>query len=162
MRAEFAKYLHDCALPGDPRLRLLTADIGYGLFDRIRLDYPGQFVDFGASEQLMVGAAGGMALSGLRPVCYSITPFLLYRPFEWLRNFLHHDQIPVKLVGGGRDRDYGHLGFTHWAEDDTAILATLPNIKVFKPECGSDFKSQVSAFQLFLDHPGPAYLNLKK
>ena len=157
MRADFAKFLHDQALPADPGLRLLTADIGYGIFDRIRLDYPKQFVDFGAGEQLMIGAACGMALSGLRPVCYSITPFLLYRPFEWLRNFLHHDRIPVKLVGGGRDRDYGHLGFTHWAEDDAAILATLPNIKVFKPEIADP-----SVFNAFLWHDGPAYLNLRK
>lgn len=156
MRAAFATHLHH-ALAGNPQLRLLTADIGYGILDRIRLDYPERFTDFGASEQLMIGAACGMALSGLEPVCYSITPFVLYRPFEWLRNFLHHDKIPVKLVGAGRDKDYGHLGFTHWAEDDTAILAALPNIRVFKPETNLEF-----IFAEFLAHPGPAYLNLCK
>ena len=157
MRKEFFAHLHH-AMAADPSLRLLTADIGYGVLDSIRLDYPERHIDFGAAEQLMVGAACGMALSGLKPICYSITPFVLYRPFEWLRNYLHHDQIAVKLVGAGRDRDYGHLGFTHWAEDDIAILVTLPNIRIFKPQpIGIPF-----AFAEFLNHPGPAYLNLCK
>ena len=159
MRNDFAKHLHS-AMSQDPALRLLTADIGYGLWNQIRIDYPHRFTDFGAAEQLMIGAASGMALSGLKPVCYSITPFLLYRPFEWLRNFLHNDQINVKLVGGGRDKDYDHLGFTHWAEDDEKIMAALPGIKVFKPTM--PFTTHDSPFTHFLNHRGPAYLNLSK
>jgi transketolase C-terminal domain/subunit len=56
----------------------------------------------------MIGAATGMAMEGKIPVVYSITPFLLYRPFVFLRNYLHHENIPVKLVGGGRNKDYGY------------------------------------------------------
>lgn len=156
MRAEFFTYLHR-QMAARPALRLLTADIGYGLMDRIRLDYPARFVDVGAAEQLMIGAATGMALSGLRPVCYSITPFLVYRPFEWLRNFLHHDRARVKLVGGGRDRDYGHLGFTHWAEDVPRALAALPGIEIFAPDEATD-----TVFEEFLEWNGPAFLSLKK
>lgn len=163
MRNEFITTLHH-HMGFNKSLRLLTADIGYGVLNPIRLDYPERFIDFGAAEQLMIGAACGMALSNgpggspLQPVCYSITPFVLYRPFEWLRNFLHGDRIPVKLVGAGRDKDYGHLGSTHWAEDDTAILAALPNIKVFKPAPAE----MEASFRDFLLHQGPAYLNLAK
>src|SRR5688572_5453581 len=114
MRKQFADFLHE-QMGWDHRLRLVAADLGYGLFDRLRLDYPDRFIDVGGAEQLQIGVGAGLALSGLRPVCYSITPFLLYRPFEWLRNLLHTDQIPVKLAGGGRGRDYGALGSTHWA-----------------------------------------------
>lgn len=157
MRTEFITTLHH-HMGFTPELRLLTADIGYGILNPIRLDYPDRFTDFGAAEQLMVGAACGLALAGLQPVCYSITPFVLYRPFEWLRNFLNEDRIPVKLVGAGRAKDYGHLGSTHWAEDDERILATLPNIRVFKPA-----RAEIeTAFRDFLQHQGPAYLNLAK
>src|SRR5678816_374052 len=121
MRALFAKRLHR-HLAETPAARLLTADIGYGVLDAILSQHRQQCVDFGAAEQLMIGAACGMALSGLKPICYSITPFLLYRPFEWIRNFLNHDRIPVKLAAVGRGRDYGDLGFTHWAEDDRMIF----------------------------------------
>jgi len=157
VRTEFITTLHH-HIGFNKSLHLLTADIGYGVLNSIRLDYPDRFTDFGAAEQLMVGSACGMALSGLSPVCYSITPFVLYRPFEWLRNFLHQDRIPVKLVGAGRDKDYGHLGSTHWAEDDERILATLPNIRVFKP---TKDEMQIS-FRDFLMYDGPAYLNLSK
>jgi len=132
---------------------LLTADIGYGVLDAIRLQHRAQCQDFGAAEQLMLGSACGMALSGLKPICYSITPFLLYRPFEWIRNFLDHDRIPVKLVGVGRGRDYASLGFTHWAEDDSRIMQQLPNIRCFR---------EVSEFEGFLQCEEPAYLNLRK
>jgi len=157
MRSVFAEYLHQ-RMGVDFGLRLLMADVGYGILDRLRLDYPDRCTDFGASEQLMIGAACGMALSGLSPICYTITPFLLYRPFEWLRNYLHHDKINVKLVGAGRDRDYGRLGYTHWADDDELILACLPGIKVFKPTIGE----APGTFAVFLQWKGPAYLNLSK
>ncbi len=156
MRKRFAEFLH-ARMAANPRLRLLTADLGYGVLDRIRIDYPDRWVDFGAAEQLMVGAACGMKLCGLEPVCYSIAPFLLYRPFEWLRNFLHHDQIGVKLVGVGRDDDYKELGFTHWAGDDALTLAALPHIRGFWPASPDE-----RTFDEFLNHEGPAYMNLAK
>ena len=52
-------------------LVLLTGDLGYGLWDRIRLDYSDRFCNFGSSEQLMVGAAVGMAMEGKIPIVYS-------------------------------------------------------------------------------------------
>jgi transketolase C-terminal domain/subunit len=56
------------------------------------------------------------------------------RPFEWIRNYLNHEQVPVKLVGGGRDKDYGYLGFSHWAEEDIDIMSNFKNIELFKPK----------------------------
>ena len=82
-----------------------------------------------SSEQLMIGLAVGMSMEKLLPVCYSITPFLLYRPFELIRNYINHENFNVKLVGGGRDQDYGYLGFSHWAEDDESIMSNFKNIK---------------------------------
>ena len=95
----------------DDRLFLLTGDLGYGLGDKIKIDFPDRFQDFGSSEQLMVAAACGLATEGHIPLVYSITPFVLYRPYEFIRNYINHEKIPVKLLGGGRDKDYGTLGF---------------------------------------------------
>ncbi len=156
MRSQFATFLHG-AMAQDESLWLLTADIGYGLWDAIKRDFPSRYVDFGAREQLMLGAACGLALSGKSPVAYSITPFLLYRPFEILRNYLDHESIPVKLAGGGRDRDYGNLGFSHWAEDDKAILSSFPHIACFRPATAT-----ADAFSEFLNCRRPAYLSLTR
>ena len=156
MRKEFAKFLHK-EMSLDESIVLLTGDLGYGLWDKIKLDYPDRFYNVMSSEQLMVGAAVGLAMEGCIPVVYSITPFVIYRPFELLRNYLHHEEIPVKLVGGGRDKDYGYLGFSHWAEEDLEVLRTLPNIQRYKPA-----KVNEEVYSTFLHNNKPSYLNLKR
>jgi transketolase len=62
----------------DERIWCLTGDLGFGLLDQIRNDFPKRFVNVGASEQALVGAGVGLALSGKIPFCYSITTFLIY------------------------------------------------------------------------------------
>ena len=156
MRKQFAEFLHD-EMSLNEDIYVLTGDLGYGLWDKIKLDYPDRFINFLSSEQLMLGAACGMALEGKVPVVYSITPFLLYRPFEWIRNYLNNEKIPVKLVGGGRDKDYGYLGFSHWAEEDLEVLRTLPNIQRYKPA-----KVNEEVYSTFLHNNKPSYLNLKR
>ena len=95
---------------------LLVGDVGYKVFDHLREEYPDRVINPGAAEQLMIGMAAGLAMDGKIPVCYSITPFVLYRPFEFIRNYVNHEQLPVKLVGSGRNDDYGLCGpvsYTH-------------------------------------------------
>jgi transketolase len=154
MRKLFAEKLHN-EMAVNENIYLLTGDLGYGLWDRIKIDYPDRFINFLSSEQLMLGAAVGMALEGKIPVVYSISPFVLYRPFEWIRNYLHNENIGVKLVGGGRDRDYGYLGFSHWAEEDLDILSHFKHIKKFKPETLTP-----EIFESFIYNGYPSYLNL--
>lgn len=138
---------------------VLTADLGFGLLDRIRDSYPSRFHNVGAAEQLMIGAAVGLADSGKIPVCYSMSSFLLYRPFEMLRNYVNHEKIPVKLIGSGRDRDYSHDGISHWAHDDMAVLGALPNIVPFKPV---DIRELEESWPGFIFSGDPAYLNLTR
>jgi transketolase len=107
----------------------------------------------------MIGSAIGMAREGVIPVCYSMSSFLLYRPFELLRNYVSHEKIPVKLLGSGRDFDYSHDGMSHWAHDDKDVLAALPNIKIYKPETIDDLEN---VWQEFLFSTEPAYLNLRR
>ena len=141
----------------DDRIVLITGDLGYGLWDRIRIDFSDRFYNFGSSEQLMVAAAAGLATEGFIPVVYSITPFVLYRPYEFIRNYINHEEIPVKLLGGGRDRDYGYLGFSHWAEDDKTMIENFDKITGFWPKKEEDLEKIVDQY-LFDGRPN--YLNL--
>jgi transketolase len=125
--------------------------------DRIRDDYPDRFLNVGSCEQLMIGAAVGLSYSGYTPICYSITPFLLYRPFEMIRNYVDHENLNIKLVGSGRDKDYDHDGFTHHAEDDLIVLKSLENIRMYKP---GNLTPEV--FGTFINSQYPSYLNLKR
>lgn len=159
-RQLFASLLHE-QMTKNPAIVVITADLGFGILDKIRADFPDRFWNVGAAEQAAVGIAVGMALSGKIPVVYSITPFLLYRPFEWIRNYLDHENIPVKLVGTGRDKDYLHDGFTHWAEDDLRFMALFNNIACWWPDT---IPEETFRFELenMLNDPRPYYLNLKR
>ena len=158
MRKQFSEKLHQ-EMAKNKDLFLLTGDLGYGLWDRIRIDYPNRFYNVGSSEQLMMGMAAGLAMDGKIPIVYSITPFLLYRPFETIRNYVDHEKLPVKLIGGGRDKDYGYLGFSHWAEEDKQVMKVFKNIKTIHPK---NIEIMNKNFNWILDKKTPVYMNLKR
>ena len=137
----------------------VTADLGFGVLDPIKDGFPDRFHNVGAAEQLMIGIGIGLAEQGKIPVCYSMSSFLLYRPFEFLRNYVNAEYVPVKLIGSGRDKDYSHDGLTHWAHDDEQVLAALPNIKIYKPKSIEELER---IWPDFINSPEPAYLNLTR
>lgn len=143
----------------NPNIFLITTDLGYGIWDDVRNAYPERFINTGAAEQAAAGIAVGLALSGKIPVVYSITPFLLYRPYEFWRIYLEHEGIPVKLVGSGRGTDYAKDGITHDASDDWKALWTLSKVKPYYPK---DDHSLSNTARDFLYSPNPAYLNLRR
>lgn len=85
----------------NPDIYLITGDLGYGLWDKIRDKFKDRFYNVGSSEMVMMGMGIGLAMDGKIPFVYSITPFALYRPFEMIRNYMNHESIPVKILGGG-------------------------------------------------------------
>lgn len=158
MRKLFGSLIFDEMLK-NPNIYLLTADLGFGVLDKCKETFSDRFYNTGAAEQLLIGIGIGLAESNKLPICYSITPFLLYRPFEFLRNYVNYENIPVKLVGAGRNKDYSHDGISHWADDDEQVLSSLPNIKIFKP---SSEKELIKILPEFLYSSQPSYLNLKR
>jgi transketolase len=158
MRKEFFNIVYDIMIK-NKNVYVLTADLGYMLLDNIKRDFKDNFYNVGAAEQLLIGAGIGLALSNKIPICYSITPFLLCRPFELIRTYINNENIPVKLVGSGRGKDYFIDGFTHWAEDDTKILEIFPNIKIFRPETNEDIYAQAEDIIL---NKHPTFISLSK
>lgn len=143
----------------NPDIYLITGDLGYGLWDEIQNDYPDKFMNVGSSEMVMMGVGIGLAMEGKIPFVYSITPFAIYRPFEMIRNYLNHENIPVNIIGGGRNKDYGYLGFSHWAEDDIEIMNSFKNIRIMHPNTDEDLNQN---FIDIIHNKKPTYLNLKK
>jgi len=158
MRKSFAKLLYR-EMSRNDKIYLITGDLGYGLWDDMRRDFPKRFYNVGSAEQLMMGIAVGIAMEGKIPIVYSITSFLLYRPFELIRNYIDHEEIPVKLIGGGRDRDYGYLGFSHWADDDKRIMSSFDKIIQERPNTQKELEF---AFNRLINLDKPIYLNLKR
>jgi len=157
MRGWFAYQLHKQMLLDDS-IWVVVADLGYKMFDRIREDFPERFINVGA-EQAMLGIGIGLALEGKKPFLYSITPFILYRPFETIRNYLEKEKIPVRLIAAGRGKDYLHDGQSHWAEEDRKILKIFKNISSFWPKNKQEIPGIVKEM---VNKNKPFYLNLVK
>lgn len=160
MRRDFHPLLLD-RMRADPRIWLITPDLGYRMLDTCFAEFPDRCVNVGAAEQLALGAAVGLADEGMTPIVYSITPFLLYRPAEWIRNYLHHEKANVKLLAAGRydgKEDYEHDGHTHWAQGDREFLSLFPNVRGFWPDTVADLPVTLDEWL----KPGPAYMNLRR
>jgi transketolase len=159
MRREFVRILEG-EMASNEKIIVLTADIGFGVLDPLRQRFPGRVVNVGSSESLMIGIAVAYTYEGRIPVCYTITPFLLFRPFEMIRLYVDYERAPVKLVGCGRDKDYAHDGISHWAEDDVKIVTSaFPNIAISKPARSELTQNLV---RRILYSPGPEYLNVTR
>ena len=98
MRKEFGKVIVELA-EKDKNVILIVGDIGYGIFNEFRKRFPDRFFNFGIREQSIVSMAAGMALEGLKPYVYTITPFLIERAFEQVKLDIDQQNVNVKLVG---------------------------------------------------------------
>lgn len=140
------------------RIHFLTSDLGYGFTGNIS-KFVDRFHNFGAAEQLMIGAGIGLTNSGKIAICYSMTPFILSRPHEWLRNYVNNEKIALKLIGSGADYCYLNNGFTHFGVDRHNILNGFKNIKVIEP---TDSMQLENDFDYFLYSKSPCFLCLKR
>ncbi|MGH8908692.1 MAG: transketolase family protein [Egibacteraceae bacterium] len=132
MREAFVEEMHS-ALDDDPRVALVLADISAGLFTIAGARHPSRVINVGIREQAMIGVAGGLALSGLRPVVHTYAPFLVERPFEQVKLDLGHQDVGAVLVSIGASHDWAEGGRTHMAPGDVALLDTLPGWTVHVP-----------------------------
>lgn len=160
MRNAFADEVTRLA-PEDPRVVLLSGDIGNRLFDKLKAvgDNERHFLNCGVGEANMIGVAAGMAMSGLRPIVYTITPFTTTRVFEQIRVDLAYHEAPVIVVGTGSGLSYAALGPTHHSLEDMAILRTLPGFNVLAPCDSIEMRGLLRAA---LRQDRPTYIRIGK
>lgn len=158
MRAIFAREIHKRMSKND-KIWVLVNDLGYKMWDKVRQDFPSRFINVGAAEQTLIGVGVGLALNGKIPILYSITSFLLYRPFEAIRNYVNHEKIPLKLIGAGRDKDYLHDGISHWSLEDKKIMKIFKNIQAKWPNTIEEIPNLVTDM---IKSNKPWYINLRR
>ncbi len=138
---------------------LITGDLGFSVFEPIKERHPDKFINAGISEQNMIGVSAGLALAGKKVFVYSIIPFLLYRPFEQVRNDICYHNLPVRLIGVGAGLAYSDAGSTHLPFEDLKVADAIPNLTILSP---SDPK-EVEMFMKHLeDFKKPVYMRLAK
>ena len=158
MRDHFIQRLGEL-VQQDPNILLITGDLGFGVFNDFRENYPANFINVGVAEQQMTGLATGLALEGKTIFTYSIANFATLRCLEQIRNdaAYHGANVNVVCIGGGFS--YGALGISHHATEDLAILRSIPDITVVAP-CGH--WETMAATAAIAQEPGAAYLRLDK
>ncbi len=158
MRNAFADELSKLAVE-DPRIIMLSGDIGNRLFDKFKDHAPDRFFNCGVAEANMISVAAGMAMNGLRPIAYTIAPFITYRCYEQIRLDCCYHRQPVIIVGVGAGLSYASLGATHHSCEDIACLRALPEMTVV---CPGDAWEVRAALRASLELEGPVYLRLGK
>jgi transketolase len=143
----------------DKRVVVLSGDIGNKLFDKLKLVDEQRFYNCGIAEANMMGVAAGMAMSGMRPFVYTITPFTTTRCFEQIRVDVCYHHAPVVIVGTGSGLSYSELGPTHHSLEDMAILRTLPGMRVLAPCDASELRQ---ALHEVLKDDSPTYIRIGK
>ena len=143
----------------DPRVILVTGDLGFGVFDEFRRRFPAQFLNAGVAEQNMTGVATGLALEGFCVFTYSIANFAFMRCLEQIRNDAAYHRANVNVVAVGGGFSYGALGPSHHATEDLAIMRSIPGITVVAP--GDDFEA-AEATAAVAATAGTSYLRIDR
>lgn len=146
--SNFRRDIVDCILPyfrEDQRYHLLVCDMGFGVTDNLKKEFPKRVINCGIMEQGTVGIAAGMSISGLIPVVYSIVNFLAFRALEQVRNDVILQGLNVKFIATGVNDYFKFLGPSHCCGTDDRKLMELIGMKVYDPyeKEGVDFDSMV-------------------
>lgn len=158
MRNAFAAEMVQVAAR-DPRIVLLSGDIGNRLFDPFKMQFPSRFLNCGVAEANMASMAAGMAMCGLRPVTYTIASFNTTRCLEQIRVDICYHNVPVIIVGTGSGLSYASLGCTHHSCEDISFLKSIPNMTVL---CPADAMELKVLLRLALEKNGPVYMRIGK
>ncbi len=154
MRNRFGEVISKLADENE-NIIIIVGDIGYRVFDDFREKYPERFINMGICEQSIISVASGMALEGLQPWVYTITPFLIERPFEQIKLDIDHQNVNVNLVGYA---DYPNLGPTHTELNAKKIMELFNNIESFFPSDGDE--TEKMTYQAY-EKEGPSFISLK-
>ena len=158
MRNCFANYLTEIA-KNDNRIVLMMGDIGNRMFDDFKKVAPERFINCGIAEANMMSMAAGLAMNGMRPFVYTITPFATLRCLEQIRTSVAYHDAKVVIVGTGSGISYAELGPTHHSLDDIGILSMIPNLSIFTP---SDPNEVSESIEDAINSNYPSYIRLGK
>ena len=158
MRNKIVSLLYDHCLQNE-NTYVLTADLGFNLFEDFFINLPNQFFNVGVSEQNMLAVAAGLAKEDAKVFVYSIGNFATMRCYEHIRNDICYHDLDVTVLSNGAGFSYGQLGFTHHATEDISFMRAIPNLEIFSP--GSENEAELITEEC-LKTRNPKYVRIDK
>lgn len=95
----------------DPNIIVIICDVGFNYLDDPNLKF--KVLNLGVTESSSMIIASALALSGFSVWIYSMIPFVLFRPYEMIRNAIVKHNANVKILGVQGGPSYKMLGFSH-------------------------------------------------
>ena len=136
MRQQMGQTVNEL-LERDERLVVVLAEISTQFFRETFS--PERVINVGIMEQTMVSVAAGLANEGFIPVVHSITPFLVERPFEQIKDDFCYQRLGGNFISTGASYDYSTEGMTHHGPGDVQILRSLPGMQIVVPGTPGEF-----------------------
>jgi transketolase len=156
MRNSVANKIKKYALENED-LFVIAGDAGLGVWDDFKDSK--QFINPGVNEQLDIGFGAGLALQGHKVIYYNIAPFVIMRPYEFIRNDICYQELPMILIGTGSGITYAPAGVTHYVVEDITIASSMPNLDIFSP---ADPIEAVACFDYAYKSKKPSYIRIAK
>ena len=144
----------------DPGVVFISCDSSLGASgDPFRQKFPQRHFEFGIAEAGAMGQAAGLSISGKVPFITAYMPFITYRCFEQIRDDVAKTGLNVNIMGNNCGLSVGTLGPTHVVLEDVAVMRALPNMTIFSPADGPQYRAAVlKAAQI----NGPVFLRIHR
>lgn len=143
----------------DGKVIVITADMGFSVFENIQKRFSKRFFNTGITEQASISFAAGLAMSGFKVYFYAQAPFISMRCLEQVRLDIVYNQLDVKLIGSNSGFSLNQYGVSHFGLEDIAIMMTLPKMTIFNP---ADFIEMTKSMEKSYLIKGPVYIRMTK
>lgn len=142
----------------DKRIVALTADLEKSTaLNKFSAVHPDRCFNVGIAEQNLMGAAAGMAKTGLIPFASTFAIMACLRGGEQIRTDICYQKLPVKIIATHSGISFGHAGTTHHCTEDFAVTRSFANMTVICPADGIETSKAVRAC---VDYDGPVYMRI--
>lgn len=138
---------------------VITADIGFSVFEDLQKKFPKRFFNTGITEQASASFAAGLALSGYKVYFFAQAPFITMRCFEQVRLDIDSNCLEVKLIGSNAGFSLNQYGISHFGLEDVALMKTLPNMTIFNPADSVEMRKAIDESYKI---KGPVYVRMTK
>jgi len=158
-RTKAAPFGHALAALAEQRPEVvgMTADLSkYTDLHIFAKAFPERFYQMGMAEQLLMGAAAGLAHEGMMPFATTYAVFASRRAFDFIHQTIAEEHLNVKIACALPGLTTGY-GPSHQATEDLALLRTMPGMTVIDPCDAHEIEQVVPAMAA---HNGPVYMRL--